>query len=67
MTVKRRIRATWDEGWVGKHVNSPGPNDDRNKETMQVPDTTDDDPFLFVEMDGQRYAVYKRRPIGFIG
>lgn len=63
--VKRRISATWDEGWVGKHVNSPGSSQDRNKDTMQVPDTADDNPLLFVEMDGQRYALYKRRPIGF--
>ena len=66
MTARRRVSATWDEGWVGKSVHSPGFCDDRNKETMQVPDTGDDKPFLFVEMDGQRYACYKRRPIGFV-
>jgi hypothetical protein len=51
---------------VGKHVNSPGGVDERNKETMQVPETADDAPLLYVEMDGQKYGVYRRRPVGFV-
>lgn len=59
------MRASWDEGWSGKHVHSPGSDDDRNKETMTVQDATDERPLLYVQMDGAKFLVYRKQHVGF--
>lgn len=55
---------TWDEGWVGKHVNSPGNPHDDPARPMTVHES-DDAPLLFVEMNGEKFRIMRSTKVGF--
>lgn len=58
-------RASWDEGWSGRYVHRYSFDDARNKETMSVSDSVEDRPFLYVEMDGEKFCIYRKERAGF--
>lgn len=63
---RQNAKATWDEGWVGKHVNAP-PHDDEapRKDTTTVHDSDNDVIFYAVE-DGVTVAYWRKRRVGFV-
>jgi hypothetical protein len=61
----QNVKATWDEGWVGKHVNGPPSDDAPRKETTTVHDN-DNDVILYGVEDGLTIAYLRKRRVGFV-
>lgn len=59
-----RQRATWDDGWSGRHVHALGPDDPPDKRSLTVHEP-ENDTLLYVEMDGARFRVLRREQAGF--
>ena len=63
---RQNVKATWDEGWVGKHVNGPPHDDDSpRKETTTVHDDGNDVILYGVE-EGVTVAYLRKRRAGFV-
>ena len=64
-TLKRHnVKASWDEGWSGKHVHSIGDYNDPQAKPMTVHES-DDNTLLFVEMDGAKFRMQRKHKAGF--
>lgn len=66
VSIKRRdVKASWDEGWVGKRVHGGNFGKDDPARPMTIHESQDDDTILFVEMDGEKFRVCRKKRAGF--
>lgn len=63
---RQNVKATWDEGWVGKHVNGPGPDGDPPRKDSTTVHESDNDVILYGVEDGVTIAYWRKRRAGFV-
>lgn len=63
---RRIVKATWDEGWSGKHVNSPQYDDEPPRKDTTTVYEDSNDVILYAVEDGLTVAYLRKRRVGFV-
>ena len=60
----RRIKDSWDEGWSGKDVHSLDYGKDDPARPITIHES-DNETLLFIDMEGNKFRVMRKKKAGF--